>query len=119
MRLLRLERCDQTETSRRVFRAHLTGYEYINFSPVIFVIGEALIYLSARQVGKATGDYGVHRLPVLQQTNHVVDTDTRAGHDGIASSDILQSPDVCIFCSEHCTSKEFGSLVYFLPISHR
>src|SRR5712691_5496383 len=29
---------DQTETSRRVFRAHLTGYEYVNFSAVVLII---------------------------------------------------------------------------------
>jgi len=36
--IIRLGHRDQTETSRRVFRAHLTGYEYVNFSAVVLII---------------------------------------------------------------------------------
>src|SRR5437016_10677050 len=63
--IIRLGHRDQTETSKRVFRAHLTGYEYINFSAVVLVISQALIHLGARQIRETPSDDAVYSFASL------------------------------------------------------
>jgi hypothetical protein len=63
---------------------------------MVLVIGEALIYLGARNVREAANDYAVHGFTVLEEANDIVDADACAFDDGVASPHARLARDIAV-----------------------
>jgi hypothetical protein len=77
-------------------RLHVTGHEDVNFSAMIFVVGEAFVNLGARQRGEAVGNDRLDRLTCLQKGNHIMHADASALDDGLAAANARDIGDVAI-----------------------
>ena len=63
---------------------------------MILEVRQTLIDLGTGGVGEAAGDDAIHGLTVLEQTDHVVDTNARAFNNGVAAVGYLSRPQAAI-----------------------
>jgi len=57
---------------------HLTGNEQVDLSTVVFVVGKTLVNLSACELWEGFRRQRVHAFTILEQSNHIVDTNSGA-----------------------------------------
>jgi len=76
---------DRRGKSRRVGR-HLPRDQQVDLAPMILVIGETFIDLGPGEAWETPANDAVHGFPVLEQADHVMNTDARPGHDSMAAS---------------------------------
>ncbi|HTR77633.1 MAG TPA: hypothetical protein VMH39_05970, partial [Gemmatimonadaceae bacterium] len=75
----------------------LSSHQQVNLAAVILIIGEAFIHLSPRKIGETMLAHdAVHSLAVLEQADHVVDTDARALHAGGAAAYATRPDNVAV-----------------------
>jgi len=66
-------------------RGHLPGDQQIDLAAVILIIGKTLINLRARELGKTVRRHRFYGLAILKQANDVVNTDSSALNDRVAT----------------------------------
>ena len=57
---------------------HLAGNEQVDLSTVVFVVGKALVNLSACELREGFRRQHVHTFAILKQSNNVMDTNSGA-----------------------------------------
>src|SRR5262245_60475186 len=71
--------------------------QQIDFATMIFVISQALVNLRATNIGKTVRD-GIDCFAVLQQADHVVNTDACSFDPRVTAANSLCLHDVAIVC---------------------
>ena len=94
-------RRDREESSRFGRTGHLTGDQVVNFGAMILVESKTFIHLRAGQAGKALRN-GIHRLAVLQQSNHVMDSDSGVFNASMTTPNARVPNNVAISCADLC-----------------
>ncbi len=89
------------QEASQYFEIHLTGHQQVNLSSMIFIICQTFVHLRARQIRKTVRNDCVHSLAVLQQANHVMNTNPGARDNRIAAPYAGQSSNVSVF-SGYC-----------------
>jgi len=74
----------------------LPGNKNVDFTLMVFVIGEAFVYLRAGEGWKAVGDEGIDCLSVLQKSNDIMDSDAGALDERMAGSNAGSFGDIPI-----------------------
>jgi len=75
---------------------HLPCNQQIDLPFVILVVGKTLVNLRPAQRGEAVRHERLDGLPVLQQTNHVVNRNSSAFHAGIPAPDIRRPGNISV-----------------------
>ena len=75
---------------------HLPRNKQVNLSSMIFVVGEAFVNLSARNVREAAFDKRIDCLAVLNEANDVMHADARSLDDWCSTADAGFAHDVPI-----------------------
>jgi hypothetical protein len=80
----------------RCRRGHLASDEHVNLAAVILVIRKALIDLGAGDVREAASYHAIHRFPILEEADDIMNADERALNNGVAAAHALLARDVAI-----------------------
>lgn len=71
--------------------------EQVDLPSVVFIIGKTLVNLGSRELRKAVGRHRFNRFAVLKQTNDVVNGNSGALNDGMATPNARRPDDVTIW----------------------
>src|SRR5439155_12396217 len=85
----------RVEISLRSF-GHLAGDQQIDLTPMVFIISEAFVNLSFREVRKTLRRQTVNSLTRLQESNDVVNANPCAFHSCISASNTRRTNDVAV-----------------------
>lgn len=90
----RARRC-RAETSLRRQR-HLSGHEQVDLSPVVFIVGKALIDLRSGELREAVCPQRVNGFAILKQADNIVDGNPGTFHRGVPTAHARRANDVAI-----------------------
>src|SRR5439155_27211351 len=68
----------------------------VNLAAMVLVVRETFVHLGFRQRRQAAAGDTVHCFAILQEADHIVDTDTSALHARVTISHVRRSNDVAI-----------------------
>ncbi len=87
------------------------SYQHVYLTPMVFVVGKAFIHLSAGNPGEASIHDGVHRLAVLEQPDHVVDTNASAFDESMPAAYTRVTNDVAIASARRSCGDFHGGIL--------